>query len=66
MRLILEILRYIEYSLCQIWVVYMQFLRCCSNKRLFLVIYLAQVLLNFFGECMPTAIEASLNNMNGI
>ena len=42
-------LAYIDYSLCQIWNVYMQYLRCCdhSNKCLFLVIQQAEVLLNF-------------------
>ena len=45
-------LAYIDYSLCQIWSVYMQYLRCCdhSNKCLFLVIQQAEVLLNFFDE----------------
>ena len=40
---------YIDYPLCQIWSVYMQYLRCCdhSNKCLFLVIQEAEVLLNF-------------------
>ena len=44
---------YINYSLCQIWSVYMQYLRCCdhSNQCLFFVIQQAEVLLNFFGEC---------------
>ena len=43
-------LAYIDYSLCQILSVYMQYLRCCdhSNKCLFLVIQQAEVLLNFF------------------
>ena len=47
-------LAYIDCSLCQIWSVYMQYLRCCdpSNKRSFPVIQQAEVLLNFFGECM--------------
>ena len=42
-------LSYINYSLCHIWSVYMQYLRCCdhSNKCLFLVIQQAEVLLNF-------------------
>ena len=46
-------LAYIDYSLCQFWSIYIQFLRCCdhSNKCLFLVIQQAEVLLNFFGEC---------------
>ena len=46
-------LAYIDYSLCQIWSVYMQYLHCCdhSNECLFLVIQQAEVLLNFFGEC---------------
>ena len=41
----------IDYLLCQIWSVYMQYLRCCdhSNKCLFLVNQQAEVLLNFFG-----------------
>ena len=43
-------LAHIDYSLCQIWNVYMQYLRCCnnSNKCLFFVIQQAEVLLNFF------------------
>ena len=43
-------LAYIDYSLCQIWSVYMQYLRCFDhcNKCLFLVIQQAEVLLNFF------------------
>ena len=43
-------LAYIDYSLCQIWSVYMQYLWCCDhcNKCLFLVIQQAEVLLNFF------------------
>ena len=43
-------LAYIDYSLCQIWSVYMQYLRCCdhSNECLFLVIQQAEVLLTFF------------------
>ena len=43
-------LAYIEYRLCQIWSIYMQYLRCYdhSNKCLFLVIQQAEVLLNFF------------------
>ena len=47
-------LAYIDCLLCQIWSVYMQYLRYCdhSNKCLFLVIQQAEVLLNFFGECM--------------
>ena len=46
-------LAYINYSLCQIWSVYMQYLQCCdySKKCLFLVVQQAEVLLNFFGEC---------------
>ena len=50
-------LAYIDYSLCQIRSVYMQYLRCCdySNKCLFLVIQQAEVLLNFFGECIYNA-----------
>ena len=46
-------LAYIDYSLCQIWSVYMQYLQCCdhSKKCLFLVVQQAEVLLNFFGEC---------------
>ena len=45
-------LAYIDYLLCQIWSVYMQYLRCFDhfNKCLFLVIQ--QVMLNFFGECI--------------
>ena len=44
----------IGYSLCQIWSVYMQYLRWCdhSNKCLLLVIQQAEVLLNFFGGCI--------------
>ena len=40
----------IDYLLCQIWSVYMQYLRCFdhSNKCLFFVIQQAEVLLNFF------------------
>ena len=47
-------LTYIDYSLCQIWSVYMQYLRCCehSNKCLFFVIQQTEVLLNFFGGCI--------------
>ena len=47
-------LAYIDYSLCQIWSVYKQYLRCCDhfNKCLFLVIQQAEVLLNFFGKCI--------------
>ena len=47
-------LAYIDYSLCQIWSVYMQYLQFCdlSKKCLFLVVQQAEVLLNFFGECM--------------
>ena len=43
-------LAYIDYSLCQIWSVYMRYLRCFdhSNKCTFLVIQQAEVLLNFF------------------
>ena len=43
-------LAYIDYSLYQIWSVYMQYFRCCdqSNKCLFLDIQQAEVLLNFF------------------
>ena len=44
-------LAYIDYSsLCQIWNVYMQYLRWCDflNKYLFLVIQQAEVLLNFW------------------
>ena len=46
-------LAYFDYSLCPVWSVYMQYLRCCdhSNKWLFLIIQQAEVLLNFFGEC---------------
>ena len=44
----------IDYSLCQIWSVYMQYLRCFdhSNKCLLLVIQQAEVLLTFLGECI--------------
>ena len=47
-------LAYIGYSLCQIWSVYTQCLRCCdhSNKCLFLVIQQAEVLLNFWWVCI--------------
>ena len=43
-------LAYIDYSLCQIWSVYMQYLQCCdhSKKWLFLVVQQAEVLLNCF------------------
>ena len=43
-------LPYIDYSPCQMWRVYMQYLRCCdhSNECLFLVFQQAEVLLNFF------------------
>ena len=43
-------LAYIEYLLCQIWSIYMQYLRCYDhcNKCLFPVIQLAEVLLNFW------------------
>ena len=46
-------LAYIDYSLCQIWSVCVQYLQCCdhSKKCLFLVVQQAEVLLNFFGEC---------------
>ena len=45
---------YIDYSVCQIWSVYMQYMRRCdlSNNCLFLVIQQAEVLLNFLGECI--------------
>ena len=47
-------LAYIDYSLCQIWSVCMQYLRCSdhSNKCLFLVIQQAET---FFGECIPSS-----------
>ena len=47
-------LAYIDCSSCQIWSVYMQYLRRCdhSNNCLFLVIRQAEVLLNFFGVCI--------------
>ena len=47
-------LPYIDYSLCQIWSVYMQYMRRCdhSNNCLFLIIQQAEVLLNIFGECI--------------
>ena len=66
---------YVEYSLCQIWSGYMQYLRFCdhSNKCLFLVIQLAEVLLNFlvsvflltYGclgahKCIPKPISKSM------
>ena len=43
-------LAYIDYSLCQIWSVYMPYLQCCdhSKKCVFLVVQQAEVLLNFF------------------
>ena len=43
-------LEYIDYSLCQTWSVYIQYLRCCdhSNKWLFLFIQQADVLPNCF------------------
>ena len=46
-------LAYIDYSLCQILSVYMQYLPCCDhfNKCLFPVNQQAEVLLNFFDEC---------------
>ena len=49
-------LAYINYSLCQIWSVYMQYLQCCDHsiKCLFLVVQQAEVLLNFFSECRYT------------
>ena len=48
-------LAYMDHTLCQIWSVYMQYLRRCDhfNKCLFLVIQQAEVLLNYFGECIP-------------
>ena len=44
----------IGHSLCQIWSVYVHYLWGCdfSNKCVFLVLQQAEVLLNFFGECM--------------
>ena len=47
-------LAYIEYPLCHIWSVYMQYLRCCDHydKCLFPITQQAEVLLNFFGECI--------------
>ena len=68
-------LAYIDYSLCQIWSVCMQYLRCFdhSNKCLFPVIQQAEMLLNFFGGCTPrclsrisygTAIGPSHNSHN--
>ena len=47
-------LAYNEYSLYQIWSVYMHYSRCYDhcNKCLLLVIQQTEVLLNFFGECM--------------
>ena len=45
-------LAYIDYTLRQIWSVYLQNLQCCehSNKCLLLVIQQVEVLLNFFWE----------------
>ena len=47
-------LAYIDYSLCLILSVYMQYMWCFdhSNNSFFLAIQQAEVLLNFFGECM--------------
>ena len=46
-------LAYIDYSLCQIWSVYTQYLQCCAHSKncLFPVVQQAEVLLNFFGGC---------------
>ena len=54
-------LAYIDYSLCQIWSVYIQYLRCFdhSNKGLFSVIQQAEVLLNFFWWMYFSVIIAS-------
>ena len=43
-------LAYIDYTLCQIWSAYMQYLRRCdhTDKCSFLVIQQAEVLLNLF------------------
>ena len=43
-------LAYIDYSLCHIWSVYMQYLQCCDHfkKWFFLVVQKAEVSLNFF------------------
>ena len=60
-------LAYIEYSLFQIWSVYMQYLRCCdhSNKCLFFVRQQAQVLLNFLVSVYGTAVLClSIPDMN--
>ena len=56
-------LEYIDYSLRQIWSVYMQYLRCCdhSNKCLFLIIQQAEVLLNYFWVCNVFMWTASLS-----
>ena len=54
-------LAYIDYSLWQIWSVYMQYIRrhYHSNNCLFLVIQQAEVLLNFFGGCICCILFAS-------
>ena len=57
----------IEYSLCQIWSVYMQYLRCRdhSNKCVFLIIHLTEVLLNFLvGGTTITAVIWSVTCQN--
>ena len=61
-------LAYIDYSLCQIWRLYIQYLRCCdhSNKCLFLVIQQTKVLLNFFGECMLKGTSSTNIEIRGI
>ena len=43
-------LAYIDYSLCHIWSVYVQYLQCCGHSKrcLFLVVQQAEVFLNFF------------------
>ena len=55
-------LAYTDYSFCQIWSVYKQYLRCCdhSNKCLFLVIQQAEVLLSFFVGVSNFAVSNSL------
>ena len=51
-------LAYIDYSLCQIWSVSMQYLQCCdhSKKCLFLVVQEAEALLNFFWVSVFTSL----------
>ena len=60
---------YIDYSLCQIWSVYMEYLQCCdrSKKCLFLVVQQAEMLL--FGEyshwtsCMYPVVNSIQNRI---